>query len=87
MRGRDGRSAGEREGRELGIIGIDNPHNVSVSRMNAHFPICVVSPRERGGSLKNAEVTKPGRACSLGLPQSLYSPHCQFQSATYGVRQ
>ena len=41
------RARRERDGRELGIIGIDNPHNVSVSRMNAHFPICVVSPRER----------------------------------------
>ena len=83
------RARRERDGRELGIIGIDNPHNVSVSRMNAHFPICVVSPREREreseeeGEEEGRKTQKsPGRT---GIPQSLYSPHCQFQSATYGV--
>ena len=59
---------GEEGGKEItvksgeggGIIGIDNPHNVSVSRVNAHFPICVVSPRVRKeGREKSAEVTRP----------------------------
>ena len=96
MRGRDGRSAGEREGRELGIIGIDNPHNVSVSRMNAHFPICVVSPRERererergrerrgGGGQKNAEVTGPNWDPSIPLFSSLSISVGDIRGASIG---
>ena len=61
-RARAGWTTGLRE-RKLCIIGIDNRHNVSVSRMNAHFPICVVSPRATGRAEK-----RRSHPTATGLP-------------------
>ena len=67
--------------RKLCIIGIDNRHNVSVSRMNAHFPICVVSPRGTGRAGKRR--SHRDRAPSIPLFSSMsISVRAPVQSPT-----
>ena len=62
-----------KSGEGSGIIGIDNPHNVSVSRVNARFPICVVSPRGRkeGREREKRRSHPAAQLGSLSLPPSL----------------